>query len=707
MKVSIVGGGPGGAFAALLMKNANPDWTIDVYERYPPATTYGWAIVLPEKIYPVLREADEPTVERIRDVSVSWDPIVSIHRDERIKCGGHPYTSVMRNELLEILQERCRELGVNLNFEIEANPVELAESSNLLIGADGLGSTTREAFAEEFDPTLIERKNKYSWFGTDQRFDALTHIYKENEHGVWHGAAYPARSVSTFAISTDPKTWENAGMVNATEAEYLDYLEDLFAEYLDGHGLRSKEDRWRNFLTVKNGNWHHENVVLLGDAAHTAHFTIGSGTRMAMEDAITLTDALDRYPNDTDTAFQWYENQRKPHIEALQGAADLSVDHFENLHRFIHADPEQLAFLYLTRTGWNSYETLRDRDSSFIDQINRWFADRSGGDPDAAPANQPFSLREVTLKNRIVTPIDSIDTATEGVPSDSYLQHLIERSQNHAGMVITDPVAVEADGRITSGTPGLYEDDQVDVWSRVVDRVHDHGTQAGITLVHAGRRGAAQPNSYLEPRPLPRNDAWELLAPSPLPYDDGWPTPTGMDEDDLDRVKDEFFTSAERADEAGFDLLSIHAGHGFLLGSFLSPLTNNRNDEYGGDLSARVTYPKEIVATVREAWPDSKPLSITLQATDWVDEGLNIDDAVTVARVFKETGCDVAIVVAGGTIPEETPLTDPSWHRRYSQRIRMETELATISTTHITNQDQINTMVAGGRADLCYLYDSK
>lgn len=706
MDVSIIGGGPGGAYAALLLKKTNPDWSVDVYERYPPATTYGWAIVLPEKIYSTLRDADNRTCEQLLDVTVRWDPIDSVHRGELVRCGGHPYTSVMRNDLLEILQNRCRELGVNLHFETDANPIDVAATADLVIGADGIGSKTRVAFEEQFEPSYIERDDMYAWFGTDHSFEALTHIYEENDDGLWHGAAYPARSVSTFAISTDPKTWENAGMEDSTEHAYIAYLEDLFADYLGGHGLRSKEDKWRQFLTVQNERWHHEHVVLLGDAAHTAHFTIGSGTRMAMEDAITLAKELNRFPNDMQAAFESYEGERMPHVKALQRAADLSVMHFENLPRFFHVDPEQLAYLYLTRTGSNSHQALRNRDPSFVDRIDRWFAERSGGDPDTDPVDQQFEIRDVTFDNRMVSAIEPNDTARDGVPTNAQIERVVNRSNQEMAMIMAEPFAVSATGRISPGTPGLYEDAHRSVWTEAVKRIHEHDALAGVTLVHAGRKGAAKPKSYPELRPLPADAAWELLAPSPVPYGDGWPTPKAMNKGELDRVRKQFVQAARRADAAGFDLISVHAGHGYLLGSFLSPLVNRRTDEYGGNLTHRLSYPTSVVKAVRDVWPESKPLGVTLQATDWVDGGLEIGDASTAGTAFGEAGCDIASVVAGGTVPEENPVTDPNWHRLYSHWIRNETEIPTISTTHVTSLDEVNTMIAGGRADLCYVFDS-
>lgn len=709
MDVNVIGGGPGGAYVSLLLKKSNPEWDVTVYERRPPATTYGWAIVLPDKTYTTLRDADEPTCEEIVDLNTKWDPIDNIHRGERVRCHGFPYTSVMRSELLEILQERCRDLGVTMNFETDIeDPAALADESNLLIGADGLGSETREAFADAFEPTLLEREDKFAWFGTEKQFDALTHIYEETEDGVWHAGAYPARSVSTFAITADEETWRAAGIQDASEEEYLAYLEDVFSDHLDGHELLTKEDRWRNFVTVKNETWHHENVALLGDAAHTAHYTIGAGTRMAIEDAISLADGIERHPDDLNAALEWYESDRRPHVEGLQDAAELSVTHFENLPRYIHMDPIQLAFLYLTRTGYNSYGDLRRRDPEFAENVDEWFATTHGGgigddgtaDP---PASQPFELRETRFENRTITPLSRFDSAEEGHPGAAYLEQLVDRTTGEAGAVVTDPVAVSADGRITAGTPGLYESGHVDAWRDAIART-DPDTAIGTTLVHAGRRGAMRPQTSGDTRPLPPTESWDLLAPSSIPYTDDRPTPRAMTEDDLQRVREKFVSAAESAADAGFDFAQVHAGHGYLLGSFLSPLTNNRDDEYGGSLENRLRYPLEVAEAVRNAWPEEKPLGVVLGVSDWADDGFDLEDAFVAADALSEAGCDIVTAVAGGTVPQDEPVLDPYTFRLYSHRIRNEVGVPTVSTTYFTSEDAVNTMVAGGRADLCYRY---
>lgn len=704
MEVNIIGGGPSGSYLALLLKQSFPEWDLNVYEQYPPATTYGWGIVLPEKIYPVLQEADAPSADDIESSVTRWDPIETWYRGERIECSGFPYTSILRSTLLEILQDRCEDVGVEMHFETEADPRELRRSSDLLVGADGLGSGTREEFSEAFGPEVEAGRNKYAWFGTDKSFDALTHVYVDTADGVWHAAAYPGPT-STFAVSCAPETWQNAGMDERTGASAKAYLEDAFNDALDGHELLSKENKWRNFLTVENETWHHDNVVLIGDSAHTAHFTIGSGTRMAIDDAIALRDALESTPEDLEGALRSYERDRRPHIDALQGAAELSQMHFEHIERYADMAPVQLAFVYLTRTGYNTYESIRREDPTFIRAVNRWFAS-SRGIPAGAnsvqePALQPFDLEGVTLQNRAVAAPGPRDAAVDGNPIDDQMNRLVSRANTGVGAVLAPRVAVSADGRITPGTWGLYEDSHVDQWSAAIDRIHElTAAKVGVELLHAGRRGATQPQTRVTDRPLAVRNSWSLLAPSPIPYADYSQVPDAMDANDMDRVRTDYVAAAKRAVDAGADFLQLHAGHGYLLASFLSPLTNHRGDGYGGDLQNRMRYPLEVVEAIQAACP-ATPLSVTLPATDWASDGYDVQDAFTVAETLGGRGVDLVSVVAGQTVPEQDPEYDAGTFRLYTHWIRNKVGIPTLSTAHNLTLDEVNTVVAGGRADLC------
>lgn len=490
MNVEIIGGGPGGAYAALLLKRDNPEWDVTVYELNPADETYGWGIVLPEKIYPTLREADEPTAERMVEHRTTWDPIDTYHGGERIRCGGYPYTSLMRTTLLELLHDRCREVGVDLQFERRVDdPVVMAEEADLFIGADGAGSPTREAFADEFGPTVQEGRNYFSWFGTDAEFEALSHIYVDTDDGLWHAGAYPGPT-STFIVSCEPDTFERAGITEMSEEEYIDYLEEIFAEYLGDHGLRSKTDKWRNFRMVSTNSWSHGNVVLLGDAAHTAHFTIGSGTRMALEDAIAISDVLDDSASfaELDDALTAYETERRPHVETLQNAAWRSRTFFEHIDRYADAAPIRLAFLYLTRTGHNSYERVRERDSSFIERVERWFAtheapagDRSPDEPlPRSPVEQPFQARGRSIANRAVALSQSgtvprlsgsdapdvpglVLLRTETAPDESFWERCVELAaadETIVGIELPAPVATavsQPDVPVPDGVPGVTE----------------------------------------------------------------------------------------------------------------------------------------------------------------------------------------------------------------------------------------------------------
>lgn len=643
MNISVIGGGPGGAFAAFLLKKARPEWDVMVYERSPPAVTYGWGIVLPEKLYTTLRSVDEPTCERIEERNRHWDPIDTIHCGERVRCGGHPYTSILRSDLLEILQGRCQELGVDMRFETEIEDVDaVAADADLVLGADGIHSSTRDRYADEFGTELTDGENLFSWFGTEQQFAALTHIYVEDEHGLWHGAAYPG-PMSTFVVTCEPDTWRRAGIDGMSEDEYIGYLEDVFADHLGNHGLVSNNDRWRPFTTVSNETWHHENVALLGDSAHTAHFTIGSGTRMAIEDAIGLARALDEHGNDVETALEQYEADRKPHVDLLQKAADRSQRHFEHLERYARLDPIPFAALYLTRTGHNSYESLREEDPSFVADIDRWFAStaRDGSSPDGDPGpplEQPFTLGSITVPNRLVA-VRELDSGPDGRLSDGAEHRLLEGDR--AGLV-TVPVVVSADDH---ERPSLHADADVDRWEAALDRFgRERDAIVAARLVHDGV----------------------------VTDGDG----SHVDESG-GRVGRAFREAAERAANAGFDALELDIDGG------ADAPTDNLED-----------LPISVVEAARDAWPDDRPLLATLPAVDGDERGR--EDSYATARAFADRGCDALSIVPSGDEPDP-----PSLGAEHSKRVRNEVGVPTVAGGPQPSADAVNTALASGRADLC------
>ncbi|WP_458188386.1 oxidoreductase [Haladaptatus sp. NG-WS-4] len=706
MKLAVIGGGPGGLYASLLLKKTFPEWDVAVYERDPADNTYGWGVVFSDATLSSLREADRKSHERITDAFVRWDPIDIYYEGEYFRCGGHSFAGIMRADLLSILQTRATELGVELHHGEPINdPERLRADADVLVGADGLSSTVRETYEESFRPDVSAGSAKFAWFGTEKPFDVFTFVFRENEHGLWRVHAYPGRK-STFIVECTEETWSAAGMDEASEDEALGYFEDLFSDHLEGYELESKLYAWRNFPTVKNATWSHENVVLVGDAAHTAHFSIGSGTKMAMEDAIALHEAFEEHGTDVRAAFNWFEKERRPRVQGLQEAADRSENYFENVERYQNLRPRRFAFNLLTRSGRITYDNLRVRDPSFVDQFDQWFTEAEGEAVTAVatpPLFKRLSLRDVTMPNRTVVTLPPTETATDGLPEDLYIDELVARGELGPGMVLSDPLAVTANGRITPGTPGLYADEHADALGDAIVRVHEASpaaTVVGCHLFHAGRRGATKSRERGLDRPLSEREQWELFAPSAKPYGPTSQTPTAMDAADLDRVRDAFVAATERADAAGFDHLQLNAGHGYLLSSFLSPLSNDREDEYGGSLEGRMRYPLSVFDAVREAWPDEKSLGVTLQATDWNLNGFKTRESYEVARSIEARDCDLLAVVAGQASVRERPQFDTDTLGRFSEQFRNEVEMPTLSTNYCTTYDEVNTMVGGGRADL-------
>ena len=708
LTINVIGGGPGGLYASLLLKKANPDYDITVYERDPADNTYGWGVVFSDATLSSLREADYETHEAITDAFVHWNPIDIYYKGTHHRCGGHSFAGIMRADLLEILQDRCAELDVEMHHEhnIE-DPDRLRDGADMVIGADGLKSVTRERYEESFQPKISEGSAKFAWFGTEKPFDVFTFIFRENEHGLWQIHAYPGPK-STFIVECQEDTWRAAGMDEKSEAEALGYFEDLFSDHLGDYELLSKLYAWRNFPVVRNRSWSHEQeVILLGDAAHTAHFSIGSGTKLAMEDAIALYEAFEEKDEDVPAAFDWYEKERRPRVSALQEAAKRSRRYFEHVPRYLDLDPYQFSVHLLTRSGRISYDNLRIRDPGFVDGYDRWFAAEAGeavSPPAVAtpPMFKPFELREVTVPNRVVLTPDFDDNAQNGRASDGHLTEFVDLGTTGGGLVLTDPIAVSSNGRITPGTAGLYRDEHGDAWAAAVDDIKgESDTVVGAHLVHAGRRGATRSRASGLDRPLPASEAWELVAPSAKPYTPASQEPAAMDEGDLTAVKGDFVRSAELADAAGFDHLQLHWGHGYLLSSFLSPLTNDRDDEYGGDLDARLRYPFEVLEAVRDTWPTEKPLGITLQATDWNGNGFTLAQSTETASRLAEADCDLLSIVAGQMSTRQRPDYSETALPDYTDRLRNESGLPALTTHNATTYDEVNTLIGSGRADLC------
>jgi anthraniloyl-CoA monooxygenase len=711
MRITILGAGPSGLYCGLLLKKADPTHDITILERNPYGATYGWGVVFSDRTLAAFREADFKTFKEITDRFVLWDAIDIRYRGELIRCGGHVFAGLARKQLLAILDARCRELGVTVRYETDVpDPEQLRGECNLLIAADGANSLTRQRRAGDFRPGLEAGRAKYIWYGTDRVLDAFTFLFRENEHGLFQVHAYPfSGGNSTFIVECDEATWRNAGLDEASEAESIAYCERLFAEDLRGSRLLANYSRWITFATVTNARWHDGNVVLLGDAAHTAHFSIGSGTKLAMEDAIALANALDQYA-DLERALTEYELERRPIVEALQRAARESREYFEGVRRYAHMPSQQFAFNLLTRSGRITYDDLRLRDPRFGDGVDRWFAVQAAGTGDAptrliapSPLLAPLQLRAGTIPNRVaVAPVPS-STALDGTPGVSHLAELAAGALAGAGMVMTAPVAVSAAARITPDDAGMYRPEHEVAWACIAAMLHEHtAAKVACMLGHAGRRAATRPRVEGLDRPL-REGGWPLVSASPLPYTPRSQTPQALDRAGMEEVCQQFVTAARTAAAADFDMLMLHAGHGYLLASFLSPLTNLRDDEYGGPLENRTRFPLEVVGAVRAAWPPDRPLGVALSVTDWVAGGFDVGDAVMVARALAERGCDLLMVLAGQTVPESEPIYGRGYLTTLSDRVRNEAGVPTLVGGYLTTTNEVNTALAAGRADLCQL----
>jgi anthraniloyl-CoA monooxygenase len=702
MKITILGAGPAGLYAALLLKKNDPRAEVRVIERNPADATYGWGVVFSDRTLAAFQEADYTSYKAISESFVIWDTIAVRYRETEIRCGGHVIAGIARKRLLGILQERCRELGVALEFEREINELVDLGDYDLLIGADGVNGLTRRTYEQALGPKIEPGRAKFAWFGSDLLLDCFTFLFRESEHGLFQVHAYPfTGDRSTFIVECSQETWLRAGLDQASEEESIAYCERLFAPDLRGAQLLSNRSLWVSFQTLRTARWHTGNVVLLGDAVHTAHFSIGSGTKLAMEDSIALANALSQYPDrylDLERALSEYELQRKPVVETLQAAAHESRVYFETLSRYLDLEPVPFTFNLLTRSGRVTYDDLRLRDPRFGELVDRWYGARTSENPRARvfvatpPAITGIRLAELTLRSRV------------GIPHVVGIFPYIRAGG--LGFTLTEPVAVSTTGQGHSNGPRLSTDADADMWAKSLQPPEiDVGAQ-GIVLYHAGRRGAMDnwDGSIEAPpdRPL-REGAWPLLAPSALPYTAKSQVPREMIHQDMQRVREEFVSAARRADAAGFDLLLLHMAHGYLLASFLSPLTNQRRDEYGGALENRLRFPLEVFDAVRAIWPREKPLGVVLNADDCAPGGYIIEDAVAVARILKEHGCDLIQPLAGQTVPDGAPSYSPGFLTRYSDRIRNEAGIPTLVGGYLTTMNEVNTILAAGRADLCIL----
>jgi len=733
MKVVSIGGGPAALYFAILLKKSNPRHEITILERHRPDDTFGFGVVFSDATMENLEAADPQTFEEIRKCFHHWDDIEIHYRGELLRSTGHGFSGISRAKLLNILAARAESLGVAIRRGVEVTRREEVPAADLVLGADGANSLVRGWHEKEFRPAIDVRPNKFVWLGTTRPFPAFTFDFRENAHGLWRLHAYQyekdepgprGEPRSTFIVEARDKTFAASGLSEADEDATIAFCSQLFAEVLQGHGLAKNRSIWRSFPTIRNEHWHCGNVVLIGDAAHTAHFSVGSGTKLAMEDAIALAGALEGAAC-LEEALESYEAERRPAVESLQRAAQASLQWFEDTERYMNTEPIQFGFNLLTRSLRITHEDLRIRDPEYIASIDTWFAAKAeeqsgvpvptvveitaarGSAPRrrvAPPMLMPFRLRDLVLPNRVVVSAMCQYSAADGTPDDWHLVHLGSRAIGGAGLVMSEMTNVSANARISPGCTGMYKPEHADMWKRIVEFVHRHSNaKIGMQLGHAGRKGATT-LEWLGTEPIPPSEGgWPLLAPSPVPWGEHSQVPKEMTRQDMDGVREDFVRATHMALEAGFDLLELHCAHGYLLASFISPLTNQRTDEYGGSLENRMRFPLKVFDAIRAVWPQEKPLAVRISAVDWAPQGMQPQDAVEVARHLKAHDCDLTDVSAGQTVPYQSPRYGRLFQTPFADRIRHDVGIPTMAVGAISSFMDVNTILAAGRADLCAL----
>ncbi|MCI2416391.1 bifunctional salicylyl-CoA 5-hydroxylase/oxidoreductase [Saccharopolyspora sp. K220] len=722
MRVAVIGGGPGGLYFSALLRQLGPEHEITLWERNSPDDAFGFGVVFSDETLGGIEHADVGIFQAMQRDFARWDDIDVHHRGTVFTSGGHGFAAMSRKRLLRILQDRCRELGVALHFRVEAPDVEeLAADHDLVVVADGVNSPVRDRYPETFGPGVETGRCKYIWLGTDLVFDAFKFVVQDTPYGIMQLHGYPySRDASTFIIELHEDVWQRAGFADFaasastrpgdSDEKSIELIRELFADALAGHEVVGNNSKWLNFRTVRCESWRRGNVVLLGDAAHTAHFSIGSGTKLAMEDALALAACLHEQAT-IHRALESYETERRPVVASTQRAAQASLEWFENIGQYVHQEPEQFAFNLLTRSRRVTYDNLRLRDPEFVAGIDTWFAGQGEVRP---PMFQPVRLGPLELNNRVVVSPMDMYCATDGVPGEFHLVHLGGKALGGAGLVMTEMVCVSEQGRITPGCACLCTPEQEAGWRRVVDFVHGNSAaKIGIQLGHSGRKGSTKLMWEGMDDPLEEGN-WEVVGPSPVPYSERNQTPRELTVADLTEIKQQFVAAAQAAARVGFDVLELHCAHGYLLSSFISPLANHRTDDYGGSLANRLRFPLEVFDAVREVWPRDRPLTVRISATDWHEGGVDADEAVRVARAFAEHGAAGIDVSTGQVVKAERPAFGRSYQTPFADRIRNEVgrdyDIAVIAVGAISSYDDVNSLILAGRADLCavgrtHLYD--
>ncbi len=716
MRLAIIGGGPGGLYLAALMKQLDPAHDVVVWERNAPDDTFGFGVVFSDETLGGIENADPVIAQRMSEQFARWTDIDILFGGTTHTIGGQGFAAMGRKELLQLLQQRALELGVTIRFRTPApDAAELMREYDLVVASDGINSRVRSQFAEHFRPDLDRRVSKYMWLGTDRVFEAFTFAVIHTPHGIMQLHGYPySGGASTFLVEMHEDVWRAAGF-DATENEDLPpgvsdersiaMVREYFADVLGGAQVLANNSKWINFTTVRNEHWHHENLVILGDAAHTAHFSIGSGTKLAMEDSLALAACLHEHPS-LDDALDAYEAERRPVVASTQRAAQASLEWFEQIGQYAEQEPLQFAFNLLTRSRRITLENLAVRDPEFAAHVVAG-AEFVGRSPQEPAMFRPHRLGGLELRNRIVLSPMDMYSAVDGMPADFHLVHLGAKATGGAGLIMTEMVCVSPEGRITPGCSGLYTDEQADAWRRIVDYVHTNSpAKIGVQIGHSGRKGSTRLMWEGIDQPLPDGN-WETVSASAIPYGPENQTPRELDRDGMTEVREQFVAAARRAATAGFDLLELHAAHGYLLSSFLSPVSNQRTDEYGGSLQNRLRFPLEVFDAVRAVWPEDRPMTVRLSAVDWIDGGNTLDDAVEIARAFIEHGVDGIDVSSGQIAQHERPQFGRSYQTPFADAIRNRVAAAAnvsvIGVGAVSSYDDVNSILLAGRADLVAL----
>ena len=712
MKIEVIGGGPAGLYFSLLMKKADPSHQIKIYEQNRPDDTFGFGVVFSAETLGHFRDYDEVSYDRIRETFAYWDDIVTYFKGSKVPVSGNGFCGMSRKDLLLILHQCCREVGVEMEFQREIKSLDdLDSDADMILAANGINSWVRDEYADHFKPSFDWRPNKFVWLGSTKPLPAFTFDFRENDAGIWNLHAYQYNSeMSTMIVETTEDAWLKAGMENAREEDTVAYVTELYKDLLDGHPIITNRSMWRNFPMIRCETWIKDNVVIMGDCAHTAHYSIGSGTKLAMEDAIALFECC-QAESDARAALKLYDENRRDEVERTQHAADVSLSWFENVRRYWDMDPIQFNFSLMSRSKAITYDNLRLRDRDFVQAVDKSFSAEAADRYDAPhlketpvpPMFAPMQLRDMRLSNRVVVSPMCQYCAIDGNPDDWHFSHYTSRAMGGAGLVFTEMTCVSPDARITPGCAGIWSDQQEAQWKRIVDFAHDRtDARMAIQIGHAGRKGATKLAWEGIDEPL-EEGAWEIIAASPLPYLPNSVVPREMTRDDMDRVKADFVAAFERAARAGFDMAELHCAHGYVLATFLSPFTNQRSDEYGGSIENRLRYPLEVFDACRAVWPEERPMSVRISATDWVEGGTTTEDAVEFARAFKAHGCDLINVSTGQTDSSEKPIYGRMFQAPFSEQIRIEADIPTLVAGNIFDWDQVNTIVGAGRSDLVAL----